>query len=79
MFDVSDPTNVKIAAYFTPKMMDPEMNWEFGNPTNAVFVEWDRNLIYLFTNHGFYILSSPLLGEPVFEMPKEDAGIGRQG
>jgi len=77
MFDVSDPTDVKIAAYFVPKMMDPEMNWAFGNPTNAVFVEWDRNLIYLFTNHGFYILSSPLLGDPVFGMPGEDAGIGR--
>jgi hypothetical protein len=77
MFDVSDPTNVKIAAYFAPKMMDPEMNWEFGNPTNAVFVEWDRNLIYLFTNHGFYILSSPLLGDPLFGMPQQDAGIGR--
>ncbi len=77
MFDVSDPANVTIAAYFAPKMMDPEMNWAFGNPTNAVFVEWDRNLIYLFTNHGFYVLSSPLLGDPVFGIPAEDAGIGR--
>lgn len=77
MFDLSDPTDVKIAAYFAPKMMDPEINWRFGNPTNAVFVEWDRNLIYLFTNHGFYILSSPLLGDPVFGMPEQDAGIGR--
>jgi hypothetical protein len=56
--------------------MDPEINWRFGNPTNAVFVEWDRNLIYLFTNHGFYILSSSLLGDPVFGMPAENAGIG---
>ncbi|MDP7338139.1 MAG: hypothetical protein QF786_02375 [Vicinamibacterales bacterium] len=77
MFDVSDPANVTIAAYFAPKMMDPEMNWAFGNPTNAVCVEWDRNLIYLFTNHGFYVLSSPLLGDPVFGIPAEDAGIGR--
>ncbi|HAK55368.1 MAG TPA: hypothetical protein DCP38_07795, partial [Acidobacteria bacterium] len=77
MFDVSDPANVTIAAYFAPKMMDAEMNWAFGNPTNAVFVEWDRNLIYLFTNHGFYVLSSPLLGDPVFGIPAEDAGIGR--
>ncbi len=77
MFDVSDPANVTIAAYFAPKIMDPEMNWAFGNPTNAVFVEWDRNLIYLFTNHGFYVLSSPLLGDPVFGIPAEDAGIGR--
>lgn len=77
MFDLKDPENVTVAAYFTPKMMDPELNWHFGNPTNAVFVEWDRNLMYLFTNHGFYVLSSTLLGEPLFEMPKGKTGIGK--
>ncbi|WOH36172.1 hypothetical protein RI844_12410 [Thalassotalea fonticola] len=77
LFDLKDPNNINVAGYFVPKMMDPEMNWHFGNPTNAVFVEWDRNLMYLFTNHGFYVLSSPLLGDPLFEIPPGQTNVGR--
>ena len=36
----------------------------FGNLAYGIFVEYDRNIIWMFTNHGFYALSSPLLGPP---------------
>lgn len=69
MFDVSDPTKPTIAAYFVPKMVDPKVNLEFANPTHGIFVEWDRSLIWVVTNHGLYAVSSPLLGAPLFGMP----------
>ena len=33
-------------------------------PVHGIFVEWDRNLIWLFANHGIYCVSTPYLGEP---------------
>lgn len=76
MYDVSDPGKPTIAAYFVPKMIDAKMELPKGNnhavppPAHGVFVEWDRNLVWVFTNHGFYAVSSPLLGAPVFNLPK---------
>ncbi|MGH6637846.1 MAG: hypothetical protein ACREXN_14655 [Polaromonas sp.] len=40
------------------------------NPVHSIFVEWDRNLVWVFSNHGMYVLSSELLGKPVMGMPK---------
>ncbi|WP_394779878.1 hypothetical protein, partial [Undibacterium sp.] len=40
------------------------------NPVHSIFVEWDRNLIWVFSNHGIYTLSTPLLGDGVFGMPQ---------
>ena len=34
---------------------------EHSNPVHSIFVEWDRKLIWAFTNHGIYVLSSLLL------------------
>lgn len=62
LFDVSDPSKPTIAAYFVPKMVDPKINLEFGDPVHGIFVEWDRRLIWVFSNHGIYAVSSPLLG-----------------
>ncbi|HTD03768.1 hypothetical protein, partial [Undibacterium sp.] len=78
IFDVSNPAKPAIAAYFVPKMGDPatskvsglSRSTGYGNPAHGIFVEWDRNLIWLFTNHGMYAVSSPLLGKPVFGMPQ---------
>jgi len=84
MFDVSDPLHPTIAAYFVPKMIDigddnarsetggAKMR-QFGNPVHGIFVEWDRNLIWVFTNHGFYAISSPLIGEPKAGLPEGEA------
>jgi hypothetical protein len=35
--------------------------------TEAVFIEWDRNLIWVSTHAGLYCLSAPFLGPPVLE------------
>ncbi|WP_101760035.1 LVIVD repeat-containing protein [Oceanicoccus sp. KOV_DT_Chl] len=72
VFDVSDTANPKIAAYFVPRF-DTETVAEYarGNLSHSVYVEYDRNLFWLFTNHGIYLLSSPVLGEPRFSAPEE--------
>jgi hypothetical protein len=36
----------------------------------AVFVEWDRNLIWVGANGGLYCMSCPFLGKPVLESRK---------
>lgn len=69
IFDVSNPAAPKIAGYFVPPTVDPKMNQHFGDQTHGVFIEWDRKLIWVFTNHGGYAISSPLLGAPVFDLP----------
>lgn len=79
MFDLKDPAKPVIAGYFTPKMIGevPVVDGQtksiraLPNPVHSIFVEWDRNLVWVFSNHGFYALSSPLLGEPVMSLPKQ--------
>ena len=71
VFDVSDGSNPKISAYFVPPFNEERVvEYARGNLSHGVYVEYDRNLFWLFTNHGFYVLSSPVLGEPSFEAPK---------
>jgi hypothetical protein len=71
IFDVSDLSDPKITAYFVPKF-DPNAvpSYALGNLSHGVYMEYDRNLIWLFTNHGFYCLSTPALGRPDFGPPK---------
>lgn len=69
-FDVKDPTKPTIAGYFVPRQpRDGEVPFSRGNLTYGIFVEHDRNIVWAFTNHGFYALSTPLLGEPLFSAP----------
>lgn len=72
LFEVSDPSKPSIAAYYVPRFPKPSEVPEFvnGNLAYGIFVEYDRNIVWLFTNHGFYALSSPLLGKPVLTAPK---------
>ncbi|MCT6925726.1 hypothetical protein [Metasolibacillus sp.] len=80
VFDLADPENPTIEAYFVPKMSGDIPNEDgettrpsdHSNPVHGIFVEWDRNLIWAFSNHGMYVLSSPLLGEPIIGLPKEE-------
>jgi len=69
VFDMSNPTAPKEVAWFVPPR-DGDINnyasWWRGTSEN-VFVEWDRNLIWLGTHEGTYCLSSPALGKPVLE------------
>ena len=71
VFDVSDASNPKISAYFVPPFNEERVvEYARGNLSHGVYVEYDRNLFWLFTNHGLYVLSSPVLGKPSFEAPK---------
>ncbi|WP_218028276.1 hypothetical protein [Nocardia yamanashiensis] len=70
-FDVSDPKQPKIAGYFAPPTFGPETaDWARSNPTHGVYVEYDRNIVWLLTNDGIYALSSEsLLGAPNLHAP----------
>jgi len=70
IYDVSNPAEPKIAGYFVPKTVDPKVNLNFGDQTHGVFIEWDRKLIWVFTNHGAYAVSTPLLGAPKFDLKR---------
>jgi hypothetical protein len=69
IFDISDPTHPKEVAWFVPPR-DGDLNkyetWWRGTTEN-VFVEWDRNLIWIGTHEGTYCLSTPALGKPALE------------
>ncbi|MBT5220316.1 MAG: hypothetical protein HOM16_12665 [Woeseia sp.] len=72
VFDVSDIQNPEIAAYFVPRFDEKRVvSYAMGNLSHGVYVEYDRNLFWLFTNHGIYCLSSPVLGKPSFDPPNE--------
>ena len=64
-FDVSDPADPKISSWFVPaqggRVDEPE---SYARDADSVFVEWDRKLLWLATNSGLYLLSSPDLGPP---------------
>lgn len=72
VFDISDPTAPKEVAWFVPprtgEMEDYESWWR--GTTENVFVEWDRNLIWIGTHEGTYCLSTPVLGKAVTEPTK---------
>lgn len=72
VFDVSDTDSPEIVAYFVPRFDEEKVvSYAMGNLSHSVYVEYDRNLFWLFTNHGIYCLSSPVLGEPNFGPPEE--------
>jgi hypothetical protein len=72
IFDLSNPTAPKEVAWFVPphegEINDYESWWR--GSTENVFVEWDRNLIWIGTHEGSYCLSCPALGKPVLEPRK---------
>ncbi len=73
-FDISDPGNPRIAAYFIPPQGgDLNIFASFNRTVQGAFIEWDRRLIWVGSDTGLYLLSSPLLGEPILApMPVEE-------
>ncbi|MET3985259.1 hypothetical protein [Streptomyces sp. PvR034] len=72
-FDVKNPARPEIEAYFVPKAYGPETpDYAYGNQTHGVYVEWDRNIAWVLTNHGIYALSSQkVLGQPRLTRPEK--------
>ena len=74
VMDFSDPEKPRRSAYFVParsgSLDNPRSYYRLGE---SVFVEWDRNVIWFGSNHGYYIMSDPALGEPIFDaMPVKE-------
>ncbi len=67
-YDLADPENPEIAGYFVPGQGGTiDDVYSYYRDSDNVFIEWDRRLVWLTSNTGLYLLSTPLLGEPVFD------------
>jgi hypothetical protein len=66
LYDIRDPTKPRNSGYFVPPQpgsLDDYLS--YPRDTDAVFVEWDRKLMWVGTGSGLYLVTSPLLGKPV--------------
>ena len=71
MFDISNPAKPRNVGYFIPPQpgsLDDYLS--YPRDTDAVFIEWDRNLMWVGTGTGLYLVTSPALGKPVLEPRK---------
>ncbi|MFI6902095.1 hypothetical protein ACIBKY_12585 [Nonomuraea sp. NPDC050394] len=70
-FDTRDVRRPKIAAQFVPAGYSAAVpDYALGNQTHAIYTEWDRKIVWVFTNDGIYALSSgKLLGAPNLGRP----------
>lgn len=67
-YDVTFPGEPRIAAYFIPGQGGTIDDFgSYFRDTDNVFVEWDRRLIWAACNSGLYLLSTPMLGEPILD------------
>ena len=65
-YDISDPKQPEISAYFIPPQGgDLSKLGSYTRNTDNVLVAWDRRLIWLATDTGLYLITSPELGDPV--------------
>ncbi|HUR58644.1 MAG TPA: twin-arginine translocation signal domain-containing protein [Opitutaceae bacterium] len=71
LYDVRDPAHPQNTGYFIPPQpgsLDDYLS--FPRDTDAVFIEWDRKLMWVGAGSGLYLVSSPMLGKPVLsQMP----------
>jgi hypothetical protein len=67
-YDIKDPAKPQNSGYFIPPQaggLDDYLS--YPRDTDNVFIEWDRKLMWVGTGTGIYLVTSPLLGEPVLE------------
>ena len=65
-YDIRDPKNPRIVAYFIPPQGGELDKWNSYNRTvDNVFIEWDRKVIWIGTDTGLYALEAPALGKPI--------------
>src|SRR6266511_1504949 len=65
-YDIRDPKNPRIVAYFIPPQGGELDKWNSYNRTvDNVLVEWDRRIIWVASDTGLYALEAPALGRPV--------------
>ncbi len=68
IFDISNPRDPKNTGYFIPGQAGTLDDYlSYPRDTDAVFVEWDRKLMWVGTGTGIYLVTSPLLGKPVLQ------------
>ncbi|MGE0451112.1 MAG: LVIVD repeat-containing protein [Vicinamibacterales bacterium] len=71
IYDIRNPAEPKEVAYWVPPANGDMNQWEtWRRRDTSVFVEWDRNIIWVGSNGGLYALSCPFLGKPVLEPKK---------
>jgi hypothetical protein len=70
--EVQDPLHARIVACYVPCFpTEAEApSYVTGNLGYGIYVEYDRNIVWLFTNHAIHALSTPAIGEPLFGQPK---------
>jgi hypothetical protein len=65
-YDIRDPKNPRIVAYFIPPQGGELDKWNSYNRTvDNVLVEWDRKIIWAASDTGLYALEAPALGAPI--------------
>lgn len=65
-YDLKDPKAPALCGYYVPPQNGSIDDWRtYERSADDVFIEWDRRLIWLASNSGLHLLSSPALGEPV--------------
>jgi len=71
IYDIADPTSPKEVASWTPGATGNMDAWEsWRRRDTSVFIEWDRNLIWVGSDAGLYCMSTPFLGKPILEPRK---------
>ncbi|HEY0335853.1 MAG TPA: hypothetical protein VGC70_00820 [Burkholderiales bacterium] len=66
LYDIRDPARPRISGYFVPPQpghLDDYLS--YPRDTDAVFIEWDRKLMWVGTGSGLYLVVSPALGKPM--------------